>query len=857
MDRRFFEFLDPKAPYFTVSFLDIDSKGVIPGLGVFVGDVISIASALDKLEPESATLHVTLNQTSHRGRKKKDIENVRVLCLDLDVVTEPAAIKKIRDGFRPHLIVESSPKKYHVYWKISDSVSLEAWSKYQLAIAWHFGGDLNLRDITKTIRVPGVRRRCKGGEWFTPEIRYVAPRIRELGELELGKLFPFIESAASEASRALERERGKVARVVAGKDVPVLSDLSSRNRALFDAIRMYVCQHREAVSFEEALGFGWEVNSKFEKSGTPDPLEEDEVRKTVESGWNIGTNMREEREARVREEERRVMGALGTMEIEGALEVSDEVAPVVADVGMNGHHAVVNIFQYDYSRGALGVNRFTDDAVVQRVEQQFKQKFMRLGAGLYAFDSIGHVWVFQEKGGGIETFSMITRCCQECVLDPSFEVELCLDGEGRVSNAKRKAAQQKFFSTKLKRDVAAQLVKSPNLPRGTTETFDAKPGMVLLRNGLFDMETLTLRAPRAEDYMLKRTDVEWDPKAECPAFLEFIHAVFSQNEEPLEMVRFIQEVMGYTLSGSISEQKVFVHVGDGANGKSKVLGVLKKLVGGYGNIFNADDVGAKSKGKAQEALARLAVELDGYRCATFDDIEISMVWNEALVKTLTAKAIKKRFLYQEKQEFMNRAKVHLATNQVPAPETENDGTIRRICIIKYCNKFNHSVETSEAIDAMIEREASGILRWAVEGYQRWKHQKGIRYPAETELAMREYKQEFFKNRALVEEMWGVPLNEGAGDKAPVLSLLELREYVAGGSIVWAPVSLLLEDYNARASEYEAAGIGSTMLFSKLLRDALIGVKAAQKYGDKSNKKERCFLVQFKYTVVDSEISSSL
>lgn len=55
---------------------------------------------------------------------------------------------------RPHAVVESSPGKWHVYWKLSDC-GLDTFKRLQQALNVHFNGDPKVCDLPRVLRLPG------------------------------------------------------------------------------------------------------------------------------------------------------------------------------------------------------------------------------------------------------------------------------------------------------------------------------------------------------------------------------------------------------------------------------------------------------------------------------------------------------------------------------------------------------------------------------------------------------------------------------------------------------------------------------------------------------------------------------
>ena len=68
---------------------------------------------LGQLNDQGAGIFVTVNETDLKGRKTDNIISVRAVFADLDA----APLEPVRDfGLKPHIIIETSPNRWHAYW---------------------------------------------------------------------------------------------------------------------------------------------------------------------------------------------------------------------------------------------------------------------------------------------------------------------------------------------------------------------------------------------------------------------------------------------------------------------------------------------------------------------------------------------------------------------------------------------------------------------------------------------------------------------------------------------------------------------------------------------------------------------
>lgn len=122
-------------------FLAVHIHGKLPG---------DINQQLKYKQRKGAGVFVMVNVGDGKGRKAENAVSVRAVFLD----TDGAPMEPARTMLKPHIIVESSPGKYHLYWKVSDC-PLDQFPATQKAIAAKFGGDPSVHDLSRVMRLPG------------------------------------------------------------------------------------------------------------------------------------------------------------------------------------------------------------------------------------------------------------------------------------------------------------------------------------------------------------------------------------------------------------------------------------------------------------------------------------------------------------------------------------------------------------------------------------------------------------------------------------------------------------------------------------------------------------------------------
>ncbi len=724
----------------------MQEKGAITGYGVKFSSYEELFESYHALKfsygvDSLPNPHITLNLTKHTGRKKKDIEATRVFCLDIDrVLTREELLTTIKAGV-PSLVVESSPGKYHFYWKCAAGVGLEEWSLVQAGLASWFEGDIQLSGITHLIRVPGFPRVCKDGTIWTPRV------ILDDGE---HKPMPVDAELLSEGKAALEvlsKERKEVAKGTRGlvngrfnekewqEKAAQIGEVGKRNEALYGAVHAFVLhggEDRAGSDLEpQAHAFGTRLNDSFKV-----PLGDDEAGTCIASAISRGSEARRKKARVLAEKDAANAAKLG--------EIREEIAEA-REAGQ--------AYDYDYSKGALASNRFSDKATVERVLQRFGERLVKAGKVLYAFNDNTCTWNSENENPGTVS-GYVETTLAEVKYDSQFIPELCSTRKGGFSEDLWKKETNRLLSHGAYRNCLSDVLISGEVRRGEASLFDASPYKILCANGVLDMVTGELRQPCAADYLLHNTRVNWNADARWDWWEEFLAEVFAQNEGTDLMVTLLKQVFGYSLTGSIGEQKIFIHYGEGSNGKSKILEALALISGSYSARMGGSTL-SKSKNAIQKELDRHGAKIEGKRCILVDDVDSKTQWNEGLVKNFTSPSIPSRRLYEEERDIPNRAKFHIGCNEAPTPESENFGILRRLCIIPYKRQFSPSSAAEARIASRMQEFKEGILRWAVEGIRpALVSGTSISYPGEVESSVEDYRHEHFTTEGKLEVVFG-------------------------------------------------------------------------------------------------------
>lgn len=267
-----------------------------------------------------------------------------------------------------------------------------------------------------------------------------------------------------------------------------------------------------------------------------------------------------------------------------------------------------------------------------------------------------------------------------------------------------------------------------------TEEFDQESWLLNCKNGIVDLTDGTLRPHDPHLYFTQALPHEYPTimQPACPRWEAFLHEVCCGDAE---LVDFLHRAVGYTLTGETKEQKLFFLYGDGANGKSTFLEVLRFVLGDYSTHLSFEAL-LKSRNSAPE---KAWANLPGKRFATSSEAGEARSWNEEAVKAITGgDTIRGEHKYKDSFEFRPAAKIWVAANDRPRIDGVNEGIWRRFFLIPFAAEIPLERRDPGLLKALQE-ESSGILHWATRGAMRW-YREGLRnIPTCMRSAMEDYR----------------------------------------------------------------------------------------------------------------------
>ncbi len=282
-----------------------------------------------------------------------------------------------------------------------------------------------------------------------------------------------------------------------------------------------------------------------------------------------------------------------------------------------------------------------------------------------------------------------------------------LDLRGKTaSSAVRSESRQRL-------DACLALARSEHPIADSGMTWDPDPYLLGVANGVVDLRTGMIRSGHPDDRLTMQVPVQYHVKAECPRWQQFLHQVFQRDGE---LIGFVQRALGYSLTGSVREQVLFLCYGTGSNGKSVFLDMLRNVLGDYAMNIPFTVLELQQRPSLTNDLASMA----GRRLVTSSETNESTRLNEARIKALTGgDPITARFLYSESFTYEPVAKFWLAVNHLPRVRDDSYGFWRRVRVLPFNEQFTGD-DADKGLPFKLLEELPGILNWGVQGALNWR-----------------------------------------------------------------------------------------------------------------------------------------
>ena len=336
------------------------------------------------------------------------------------------------------------------------------------------------------------------------------------------------------------------------------------------------------------------------------------------------------------------------------------------------------------------------------------------------------------------------RCADASVHTMKDELKHYLETDGEESDIYK--AFQKHIKTSRSHKSKENFMKEVQHHVPVMPSQLDKYKMVLnTPGGVINLTTGEVKPHKPEFYLTKITKCEQADDVNAPLWAEFLRTIFKND---LDLIRYIQKAIGYTLTGSTVEECVFFLYGTGRNGKSTFLEIIREIFGDYAANIQPETIMVKPN--ASSAINSDIARLKGARLVTSVEPNEGVRLNEGLLKQLTGQdIITARKLHGEEFEFKPEFKLWMATNHKPIIRGTDTGIWRRIHLIPFTATI-----PPEKVDKDLRHKLQGelpqIFRWALDGCMLWQRE-GLEMPRAVLDSVKEYRREMDVISAFIDD----------------------------------------------------------------------------------------------------------
>jgi putative DNA primase/helicase len=373
----------------------------------------------------------------------------------------------------------------------------------------------------------------------------------------------------------------------------------------------------------------------------------------------------------------------------------------------------------------LSMFPFTDVGNAERLVA-YEGENLRYVPGLGWHSWTGQRWAADEDGAVERAAKRIARLTAEAAEKARREARQAdtLESEGKLIDALKKHARTMEFQRSL--SAMIKLAGSDLQVLVRQGQLDADPFLLNVANGTVDLRSGELLLPRREHLITKWSQVVYDPNARDKLWDQLLAWIDGGYDGTLR--EYLRLALGYSITGSVQEDLVFLIDGPGGTCKSTAVEPVRLSVGEYGSVTPFDMLVQRRGDQAHPTdLARLV----GRRLVTAEEGPKNRALDMAKVKSLSGgTSITARFMRGDFFEYEPVLKLWLVSNYRPRVGAEDTGAWRRLRALPFTNVVPEG-DRDERLRGYLKRDPgaqSAVLAWLVSGARDWYERGRLETP---------------------------------------------------------------------------------------------------------------------------------
>jgi P4 family phage/plasmid primase-like protien len=261
---------------------------------------------------------------------------------------------------------------------------------------------------------------------------------------------------------------------------------------------------------------------------------------------------------------------------------------------------------------------------------------------------------------------------------------------------------------------------------GVDKDFESKvinktPHELPIKGGkVIDLKTLEIRERTQEDFWSFECNVDFLGRdSDLSSVEKFFDSICLGSKD---LIDYHKRMWGYMLSGNITDRSIHILWGDGKNGKSSIIGIVRKILGKFQCALSEDFMMKKtSKGATDDLMPLMSARL-GILPESDKEEEL----NSKRVKTMTGNdVINARHLYGHSVQFETQCKPIWATNFKPIINIQDQAILDRIKLVPFSATFEKTAENTKYIQDLQTNKINEFFTWFCIGACEWYNGKEL------------------------------------------------------------------------------------------------------------------------------------
>ena len=309
-----------------------------------------------------------------------------------------------------------------------------------------------------------------------------------------------------------------------------------------------------------------------------------------------------------------------------------------------------------------------------------------------------------------------SRCLMNYVkiLRPFFETPI-LDYQKQLKKMEKKTDEYnemkekiKYYKNALKKTKSASFVKgiitfiaSRDLDEHINEYINKSIYELPIKNKrVIDLRTQKVKKRTKDDFWSFELDVDFTDDANENIIKDYITSLFKDPDTE----RYITNLCGYMLSGSIKDRSFYVLHGVGSNGKSVFMDLVQNILTPklYSTLSDQAILKQTNGGSRGSATPDLICLKDG-RLSVMNETNEGNQIDSALIKRLSGNdEITVRQLYKEPITFKTQNKLILISNALPQFDISDQAMLDRVKFIPFYQRFRYKGEEKKEAQKYVD-----------------------------------------------------------------------------------------------------------------------------------------------------------